>query len=212
MSRKIAILGIHTDIGKTVTSAIMVEALKADYWKPVQAGDLENSDSIKVQSLVTNNQSVIHGEAVKLLMAASPHTAAANENSEYNFKEFKVPKTENTLLIETAGGIYSPMDESHTMLDFVEYFGWETVLVCRNYLGSINHTLLSLEAVKCRNIKVLALIINGQRNESSESFIKNYSGVVHVVYVNELERITKEAVSHEANNFLQQWKEMMNKI
>ncbi|ANI87851.1 dethiobiotin synthase [Arachidicoccus ginsenosidimutans] len=208
MSKKIAILGIHTDAGKTVTSAIMTEALKADYWKPVQAGDLENSDSIKIKRWISNEQSVIHDEAIKLLMPASPHTAAAHENRKYNFKEFQIPQTENLLLIETAGGIYSPMDDENTMLDFVEYFGWETVLVCRNYLGSINHTLLSLEALKHRNIKVLALIVNGKRNESSESFIKNYSGVEHIIYVNELNEINQETIKKEAEEFVKQWNEL----
>ncbi|MGF7231888.1 dethiobiotin synthase [Arachidicoccus sp.] len=207
MSVQIAILGIHTDIGKTITAAIMTEALQADYWKPVQAGDLVNSDSIKIERLISNRQSVIHPEAIKLLMPASPHTAAAAENLQYNCSNFHIPSTENLLLIETAGGIFSPMDDKNTMLDFVQHHQLPVVLVSRNYLGSINHTLLCLEVLKQRNVKVLALIINGKRNESSESFIENYSGVEPIIYVNELDKIDKDTIQKEAAYFRKQWKE-----
>ncbi|AYD47807.1 dethiobiotin synthase [Arachidicoccus soli] len=205
MSKKIAILGIHTDIGKTVTAAIMTEALHADYWKPLQAGDLDNSDRIKVKRWITNKYSVIHPEAIKLLMPASPHTAAAAENCVFDFKKFQIPKTENTLLIETAGGIFSPIDDKNTMLDFVQYFQWPVVLVSRNYLGSINHTLLCLNVLKQRGVKVLALIVNGKRNESSESFIKNYSNIEHIMYIKELATLDKEIVQDEAIHFRTQW-------
>jgi len=205
MPRKISILGIHTDIGKTVTSAAMTEALQADYWKPVQAGDLDNSDSIKIKKWISNSRSVIHEEAVRLQMAASPHTAAKDENRLYDFREFQVPKTENTLLIETAGGIFSPIDDEHTMLDMVEYFQWETALVCKNYLGSINHTLLSLEAIRRRNIDILALIVNGERNESAESFIRSYAKTERVIHIPELQEIGQQSISETAKIFKAQW-------
>lgn len=205
MSRKISILGIHTDIGKTVTSAVMTEALQADYWKPVQAGDLNNSDSIKIKKWISNPKSIVHEEAIRLQMAASPHTAAKQENKQYNFKEFTVPLTSNILLIETAGGIFSPVDDQHTMLDMAEYFQWQTVLVTKNYLGSINHTLLCLEAIKRRNIAILALIVNGERNESSEAFIRNYADIKHVIHVPELKEINQATIRQAAAGFQKQW-------
>lgn len=205
MSRKISILGIHTDIGKTVASAVMTEALQADYWKPVQAGDLNNSDSIKIKKWISNSRSVVHDEAIRLHMAASPHTAARQENRQYDFREFRVPQTNNTLLIETAGGIYSPIDDRHTMLDMVEYFQWEAVLITKNYLGSINHTLLCLEAIKRRNIDILALVVNGERNESSENFIQNYANIEKFIYVPELKEAHQETIRQAAANFQKEW-------
>lgn len=207
MSRKISILGIHTDIGKTVAAAVMTEALQADYWKPVQAGDLDNSDTKKIKKWISNNRSVVHNEAIRLQMAASPHIAAANENLVYSFKDFKMPQNENLLLIETAGGVYSPIDKEHTMLDMVEYYGWETVLVSNNYLGSINHTLLCLEAIKKRNIDILALIINGARNESSEQFIRKYAKIDKIVYIPSLSEICQKSIADAAASFRKQWDE-----
>lgn len=205
MSRKISILGIHTDIGKTVASAVMTEALQADYWKPVQAGDLNNSDSIKIKKWISNKRTIVHDEAVRLQMAASPHTAAKQENRQYDFKKFAIPRTDNILFIETAGGIFSPIDEEHTMLDMTAYFQWETVLVCKNYLGSINHTLLCLEAIRNRNIDILALIVNGEKNESSESFICNYAKIDRVIHIPQLREINQQNVLEASTIFKRQW-------
>ena len=138
-------------------------------------------------------------------MAASPHTAARQENRQYDFREFKVPQTDNTLLIETAGGIFSPIDDKHTMLDMVEYFQWEAVLITKNYLGSINHTLLCLETVKRRNIDILALVVNGKRNESSETFIQNYANIEKFIYVPELKEVNQETIRQAAANFQKEW-------
>lgn len=209
MAKQIAILGIHTDIGKTVTAAVMAQALKADYWKPVQAGDLENSDSIKVARYISNQATRIHPEAIRLQMAASPHTAAASENLDYDCRQFKLPQTENTLLIETAGGVFSPVDAKRTVIDFVQHFRLPVVLVTKNYLGNINHTLLCLEALKQRQVPLLALIVNGERNESSETFIQQYGNVTNTVYIPALELVDATSIQQAANPFLEQWQKIL---
>ena len=151
---KLFVTGIGTDVGKTVISAVLTEKLGADYWKPVQAGDLDNSDTIKVKELVSNSQSVFHDESFRLNHPMSPHAAAQREGVEINLDDFKIPETANNLVIEGAGGLMVPLNDRDCLIDLIETLGAEVVLVSRNYLGSINHTLLSIEALKSRGIPV----------------------------------------------------------
>lgn len=204
MQKAIAIAGIHTDIGKTVVAAIVTEALQADYWKPVQAGSLDNSDSMTVKSLLSNTQSMIHPEAVQLQMAASPHAAARHENREIDFREFTLPQTNNTLVIETAGGLFSPIDENGTMADFLQQQKLPALLVTRHYLGSINHTLLCMEAMKHRGIPLLGVIVSGEPDENSESFIRKYSGVTEVFHTGELNEVNPQTI-HEVAAKMKPW-------
>lgn len=191
----IAIAGIHTGIGKTIASAVIAEATGADYWKPVQAG-VEERDADTVRNLITNGTARVHPEAVVLQMAASPHTAAAAEGIEIDFTRFTRPQTEKLLLAETAGGVHSPMGSSTTMADFIAHYNMPTLLVSRNYLGSINHTLMSIEVLRAKGIHVLGLVMNGERNESSESFIEQYGKVNIVARVPDFSVLTREAISN----------------
>ncbi|XZF13083.1 dethiobiotin synthase [Chitinophagaceae bacterium MMS25-I14] len=201
MPAAIAIAGIHTGIGKTIAAAIITEALQADYWKPVQAGNLEDSDSITVGNLLTNETSVLHPEAVRLQMPASPHTAARHEGVVLDHHSFQLPQTENTLIVETAGGLFSPIDEKSTMADFISYNALPVILVTRHYLGSINHTLLCLEALQQRGIKVLGLLVSGTEDAASESFILNYyeKGLT-IAHTGEIEKIDMENIRTAAGN------------
>ena len=155
--KKIFVTGIGTDVGKTVVSAILTEALAADYWKPVQAGDLEFSDSIKVENLITNTKTKIHAEGIKLNSPMSPHAAAAIDEVEIKLSDFKLPETDNNLIIEGAGGLMVPLNDKDLIIDLIQELDIEVVLVSQNYLGSINHTLLSLESLKVKKLKVYLL-------------------------------------------------------
>lgn len=174
MKKAIAIAGIHTDIGKTIASAVIAEATGADYWKPVQAGKDER-DAELLKKLLTNGQDRVYNEAVVLSQPLSPHTAAEIDNIEVDYKKFAWPETDKTLLVETAGGLLSPMSATTTMADFILYYNLPVILVSLNYLGSINHTLLTIEVLKSRGIAVKGLIMNGLENASSENFITTYS-------------------------------------
>ena len=101
---KLFITGIGTDVGKTITSAIITQSLEADYWKPVQAGDLDNSDSHKIQRYISNNKTVIHENSYKLNTPASPHFAAKIDGITIDLKKIIEPSTDNHLIIEGAGG------------------------------------------------------------------------------------------------------------
>jgi len=171
----IIIGGINTGIGKTICSAIICQKLGYDYFKPVQAGDLENSDSIFVKNNVTNPSCNVHPENYKLKIAASPHYAAQMEGIVIKRESIVLPSTKNNLVIETAGGLMSPMANGFLNIDLIEHLKFPVVLVSNNYLGSINHTLMSYSVLKNRNIKISGIIFNGEENKSSESYILQYT-------------------------------------
>jgi dethiobiotin synthetase len=172
---KLFITGIGTDVGKTVASAIVTEALEADYWKPIQAGDLNNSDSHKVIAQVSNAKSVFHPNAYALNTPASPHYAAAIDNIVIDLKQIKEPKTTNHLVIEGAGGVLVPLNETDCVIDIIQK-EYKVIVVSRHYLGSINHTLMTFEALKSREIAIAGIIFSGDENQATESIILMKTG------------------------------------
>ena len=167
---KYFITGIGTDVGKTIASAIITEALEADYWKPIQAGDLDNSDSHKVKKYISNANTTFHNNSYALNTPASPHLAANIDNVVIDIKNIKVPKTKNNLVIEGAGGLFVPLNEKDTIVDLIQP-DYKVIVVSRHYLGSINHTLLTIEALKNRNISIAGIIFNGDENSPTEEII-----------------------------------------
>jgi len=146
------ITGISTEVGKTMAAAIVAEALKADYWKPIQAGDLEHSDSHKVADLVSNTKTVIHKNSYALHTPMSPHAAAAIDQVEIRLERIIPPKTNNHLVIEGAGGLLVPLNDTDTILDLIQP-DYKVIIVSRHYLGSINHTLLTVNALVNKGLK-----------------------------------------------------------
>ena len=171
----IIIAGIHTNIGKTICSAVVCQALGYDYWKPVQAGDLENSDSVFIKRVVSNPSWKIHPETYKLSTPASPHYAAEIDGIQITKENIILPKTNNNILIETAGGIMSPLANDYLNIDLIKQLNLPVILVSNNYLGSINHTLLSIASMRQRNIEIKGIVFSGETVASSESFILQYS-------------------------------------
>lgn len=167
---KLFITGIGTDVGKTVASAITVQALEADYWKLIQAGDLDHSDTDKVKALVSNKKSQFHPNAYALNTPASPHYAATLDGIVLDIKKIQEPTTTNHLVIEGAGGILVPLNDTDSIIDLIQK-DHKVVVVSRHYLGSINHTLLTFEALKNRNIAVAGIIFSGDENQATESII-----------------------------------------
>ncbi|MCZ8329774.1 MAG: dethiobiotin synthase [Flavobacterium sp.] len=167
---KLFITGIGTDVGKTITSAIVTQALEADYWKPVQAGDLDNSDSHKIQRYISNSKTQIFENSYKLNTPASPHLAAAIDGITIDLKKIIEPLTDNHLVIEGAGGILVPLNDIDCIVDLIKE-DYKVILVSRHYLGSINHTLLTFEALKNRNIAVAGIVFSGDENKATEEII-----------------------------------------
>ncbi|MGK0378474.1 MAG: dethiobiotin synthetase [Patiriisocius sp.] len=170
------ITGISTEVGKTVVSAIVTQALQADYWKPVQAGELENSDTHKVKRLVSNDNTVFHNSAFDLMTPMSPHAAAEIDSIKISAKKIKRPVTNNILIIEGAGGLLVPLNQTDTIADLMEPTD-KIIVVSRHYLGSINHTLLTLEALKARNLHCHGIIFSGNEHPTTEAIIKKMGGV-----------------------------------
>ncbi|MBW4889528.1 dethiobiotin synthase [Mucilaginibacter sp. HMF5004] len=197
--RPIFVTGIGTGIGKTIVSAILVEKLQADYWKPVQAGDLEQSDTISVKNLVSNSFSYFHPEAYRLTQPYSPHKAADLDGIDINLDKIIMPKTSNQLIIEGAGGLMVPLNSNFLMIDLIERLSADVVLVSRNYLGSINHTLLSVEALQNKRIKIKALVFNGPTDEYSEDVIIKRSKADTILHIPDLDLINKENILNIAN-------------
>ena len=188
------ITGIGTGIGKTIVSAILVEKLKADYWKPVQSGDLALSDSLSIKSLISNNKIVIHQETYQLTQPFSPHKSAALDGITIDPEKFILPETNNVLIIEGAGGLMVPLNDQFLMIDLIKKSGAEVILVSQNYLGSINHTLLSIYTLKQYNIPIKGIIFNGKKDSYSEDFILQYSELPLLGHVPEFDVIDKKAI------------------
>ncbi len=210
MQRRIAIAGIHTGIGKTIASAVLAEALAADYWKPVQAGSLDATDSMLVKSFLTDGAKRVHPEAILLKEPRSPHAAAKTDGLQINYTGFSWPATDKTLLIETAGGVLSPMNDNKTMADFIQHFNLPVLLVSNNYLGSINHTLLSIEVLKNRGVNILGLIMNGAANPCSEEFIEQYAGLPVVARIPFFEKLDSTRVQQHAVTIRKSLSEILN--
>jgi len=173
---KLFITGIGTDVGKTIASAIITEALEADYWKPIQAGDLEISDSHKVKSFLSNKKTVIHPNSYALNTPASPHFAAELDRITIDLNKIFEPRTENNLVIEGAGGVFVPLNSVDCVIDLIQP-DYKVVVVSRHYLGSINHTLLTIEGLQNRKIKVAGIIFSGNENKATEDIILNKTGI-----------------------------------
>jgi dethiobiotin synthetase len=171
----IFITGIGTGIGKTIVSAVLVEKLKADYWKPIQSGDLDNSDTAHVRSLVSNKTTIFHPEAYRLTQPFSPHKSAKIDGINIDPDQIVLPETNNQLIIEGAGGLMVPLNKNFLIIDLIKKLDAEVILVSKSYLGSINHTLLSVEILKTRKIKINRIVFCGDQDLSSEQVISNYS-------------------------------------
>ncbi len=197
---KLFITGISTDVGKTIASAIITEALESDYWKPVQAGDLDNSDSHKIQNYISNEKSVIHENSYKLNTPASPNLAAELDGITIDLKNIIEPKTKNHLVVEGAGGVLVPLNNSDFVIDLVQP-DYKIIIVSRHYLGSINHTLLTIEAIKNRGLTIAGIIFNGNENKATESLILNYSKLKFIGRINDEPYFDKNVIAEYADLF-----------
>lgn len=169
------VTGIGTDVGKTIVSAVLAEAIQADYWKPIQCGGLEYTDTQRVKNLISNSKTRFFDESYCFKNPLSPHAAAKLENTEIDINNIILPQTPNNLIVEGAGGLMVPLNNNFLMIDLIKKFELTVILVSKNYLGSINHTLLTTEVLKLHNIPIAGIIFNGIENKESESFIKNYT-------------------------------------
>ncbi|MGP1992028.1 dethiobiotin synthase [Zobellia laminariae] len=197
--QQIFVTGISTEVGKTIASAIIAEALEADYWKPVQAGDLDNTDSDKVRSLISNDKTVIHKSRYELKTPMSPHAAAERDGVKIDRLEIVEPQTDNSLVIEGAGGILVPLNENDTVLDIIMPT-YHVIVVSRHYLGSINHTLLTIGWLQQKGYDV-SVLFSGKENPETENIILHKTGVSLIGRIDEELVFDKAVIKKYADKF-----------
>lgn len=197
------VTAIDTDSGKTLVSAVLCKALDADYWKPVQAGEPRDSEVVK--NLLGNTNSVIHPEKYLLKTPASPHAASEIENISIHLDDFFLPETKRDLIVEGAGGCLVPLNDNEFVIDLAARFKAEIVLVADLYLGSINHTLLTFEALQKRNLNVKGIIFNGRSNLQSERIILHHTGLRCLLKIDHEDQITTQIVYQYAKLLRETW-------
>ncbi len=197
--KKYFITGISTEVGKTIASAIITESLQADYWKPIQSGDLDNSDSHKIKRLISNEKTKIHPNSYGLNTPMSPHASAEIDGVKIKLENIKEPKTENHLVIEGAGGVLVPLNDTQTVLDFIKP-DYKVIVVSRHYLGSINHTLLTVDLLKDKGFDV-SLIFSGNEHKTTEDIIKKMANVEVIGRIEEEPYFDKNVIKEYAEKF-----------
>ena len=197
--KRLFVTGIGTDVGKTVISAILTQKLQADYWKPIQAGELDNTDSMKVSQWVENSTSVIHPEAYRLTQPMSPHAAAERDGVNIEMGNIIIPKTTRNLIIEGAGGLMVPLNQHDLVIDLISHLQADAVLVSRHYLGSINHTILSTRALRSRNISITGIIFNGDENRDTESIIESVCAVPILGRIPKIDDLNQHSINYHIN-------------
>jgi dethiobiotin synthetase len=208
--KPIFITGTGTDVGKTLISAIITEALHADYWKPVQAGFSGGTDSLFIQEIISNNKTKIHPELYRLKMPASPHLSAPAEEKRIKIKEIiaHLPKTKNQLIIEGAGGLMVPLNKKEMILNLIKKLKAKVIIVSKNELGSINHSLLTAAVLKKEKVNVLGWIFT-EEYQNYENEIAGWSGYPLIAGVKHLPVISKETIKAEAIKMLPKLKAIL---
>ena len=199
MQKKYFITGISTEVGKTIVSAIFVEALQADYWKPIQSGDLQYSDADKVKELISNSKSEFHPNSYALETPMSPHASAEIDGVEICLKEILEPETNNHLVVEGAGGLLVPLNNQDTILDLIQP-EYKVVVVSRHYLGSINHKLLTVNLLKEKGFDI-AIVFSGDQHPTTESIISKMTEVPVLGSIDDEPYFDKNVVREYAHKF-----------
>ena len=171
------ICGTDTDVGKTLISSFFVRGLNSYYWKPIQSGIESETDSQAVARLTKVNKEKIINEAYIFREPVSPHWAAEIDQKVINFQLLNLPIFDESLIVETAGGLMVPITRNHLQIDQIKKWDIPIILVCKSGLGTLNHTLLSIEALKKRNIKILGLVINGEKHLDNPKTLTEFSSL-----------------------------------
>ena len=202
MTPRYVISGTDTGIGKTVFSAALTGALNANYWKPVQSGLEEETDSEMVARLSNVPATRILPEAYRLKEAASPHLSARLENMKIDVARLEPPACGNPLIIEGAGGLLVPLTEKTVFVDVFARWHIPVILCARTSLGTINHTLLSIEALRNRNVPIHGVAFIGAENLDTQTIIAKIGQVRILGRLPILDRLTKESLTKAfAENF-----------
>lgn len=194
MDKQYFLTGIGTGVGKTIAAAALAKYWGANYWKPIQSGDLDSSDSMLVAELAGPGVH-IYPEVHRFSVPASPHYSARLEGVAITLADFQLPQTNGDLIVEGAGGLLVPINEREFIIDLIAHLGLAVILVCSDYLGSINHSLLSIESLKARGIPVAYLLLNGEANASTRAILRENKPVESkIITLPKLAAITQQGL------------------
>ncbi len=195
MSNTIVIAGTDTDIGKTVFATALVGALDGVYWKPIQAGLEGETDSAVVQRLSRLPTAQILPEAYRLKLPASPHLAAEREGVTIDIAKLRPPVSTRALVVELAGGLLVPITREHLQIDIVRLWSEPVILCASTRLGTINHSLLSIEALRSRAVTILGIAFVGDENADTQQTICSIGGVAQLGRLPRLDPLTPDALA-----------------
>ncbi len=185
------ITGTDTDVGKTLVSAVVTQVLQGCYWKPIQSG--YPHDKVTVQDLTDLPSQHFFSSVYELQASLSPHHAAALEEVVIDINECIHPPFERALIVEGAGGVFVPVNDRACMLDLMKHFNFPVIVVARGTLGTINHTLLTINALRQKNIPIHGIVFNGDLYPANRQTIEQWTGVrtlFHVPYFEKLDKLT----------------------
>ena len=188
------VTGTDTNVGKTVVSAWLMLHLGARYWKPVQTGSADGSDASIIRTLTDCEAGDILPSVYELPEPLSPHEAARRAGVEISMDKFVPPEVEGPLIAEGAGGVMVPLNDHAFMIDLIDALNYSVVLVCRSSLGTINHTLLSLEALQSRDIPVAGIVMNGPNLPHNRDALEEFGGVRVLAEIPPLDPLNREAL------------------
>jgi dethiobiotin synthetase len=189
---KFFVTGTDTNVGKTIVSAILCNSLKASYFKPIQSGVLEGIDSDTIKKFTSSR---IIPEVYKLTKPLSPHLAARHDNIDIDIHKIQLPQEDN-LIVEGAGGLMVPLNNDFFMIDLIKKLNIPVILVARTALGTINHTLMSIQMLKNYDIKIHGIILNGKKMVDIKESIEFYSGVNVIYELDYTQEISKKWITN----------------
>jgi len=186
------ITGTDTGVGKTVVAAILTKILAGNYWKPIQTGITDDVlDRVTVKTLTDLPDHHFHASTYELKPRLSPNHAAELENVNIDIYQCHIPLTDRALIIEGAGGVFVPLNQQHSMLDLMAHINFPVIIVSRGTLGTLNHTLLTIHALRQRNIKIHGVIFSGELNPANQKTIEQWGNIRTLLHVPHFERIEK---------------------
>lgn len=202
LPKNLFITGTDTGVGKTVVSAMLALGLRARYWKPVQSGLEEETDTQFVKRVTELPDAHFAEERFRLTAALSPHASAAMDGVEIHLRDFTLPPTApgGRIVVEGAGGLMVPLNSTHMMIDLISYLNLPVILVTRTSLGTINHTLLSIEQLRRRSIPIVGVIMNGPENALNREAVEYYGKIPVIGVVNPLEVLNRHTLQSTFNN------------
>jgi dethiobiotin synthetase len=194
MTKDLFVTGTDTGVGKTVLSAVLVASLNRRYWKPIQTGASEGTDRAAVVNWAGVTIEDTHAEAFVFDAPVSPHLAARQEGKRIALESIRRPEDSNPIVIEGAGGVLVPVNEDALMIDLIRCLDSEVVIAARTTLGTINHTLLTVEAARNNNLQLIGVVMVGNENSENRRAIERYGKVPVVGAIPWLESINRASL------------------